>query len=82
MTRPVIGTVDHISGFVSGAGEQIISIDGKRFAAVIDLKRFPVVAGSIVEYRTAGNRAEILAVQCDLLPLPQAANLFNGGGEQ
>lgn len=81
MTRPVIGTVDHISGFVSGAGEQIISIDGKRFAAVIDLQRFPVVAGCKVEYRAEGARAEILAVQTDLLPMPEASNLFNMGGE-
>lgn len=81
-SRAIIGRVDHISAFVSGVGEQLITIDGRKFAAIIDLQRFPVAAGSIVEYRTHGNRAEILAVQAELLPEPLAESLFNFGGEQ
>jgi len=81
VTRPRIGTVDHISAFVSGDGQQLISIDGKQYAASINLKQFPIMAGSQVEYRTMGNRAEILALQVELLPVPSATNLFNMGGE-
>jgi len=81
VTRPRIGTVDHISAFVSGDGQQLITIDGKQYAASINFQRYPVMVGSQVEYRTMGNRAEILAVQAELLPLPSATNLFNMGGE-
>lgn len=81
MTRAIIGTVDHISAFVSGVGEQIITIDGRSYVTTINTARFPVVAGSKVEYRIAGKRAEILAVQAELIALPEAKNLFNMGGE-
>jgi hypothetical protein len=81
VTRPRIGTVEYISAFVSGDGQQLISIDGKQYAASINFERYPIRVGSQVEFRTAGNRAEILAVQAELLPLPEAATLFNMGGE-
>jgi hypothetical protein len=77
MTRPRIGTVEYISGFVSGDGQQLITIDGKTFAASINFERYPVRPGSQVEFRTEGNRAEILAVQAELIPVPQAQNLFS-----
>lgn len=80
MTRPACGKVEFLSGFAAG-DDRIIKIDGREYAAAIDLQRFPVSVGSIVEYRTEGNRAEITAVQSDLLPLPEAENLFNMGGE-
>lgn len=76
MTRPVCGKVEFLSGFAAGA-DRIIRIDGREYAAAIDLARFPVAIGSIVEYRTQGNRAEITGLQQDLLPLPQAENLFS-----
>ena len=77
MTRPILGKVEFLSGFAAVDGERIVKIDGRQYAAAIDLQRFPVAVGSIVEYRTEGKKAEILAVQQDLLPEPQPQNLFN-----
>jgi hypothetical protein len=76
MTRAICGKVEFLSGFAAG-NDHLIKIDGRQYAAAIDLERFPVAVGSIVEYRTEGKRAEILAVQQDLLPQPQTQNLFN-----
>lgn len=72
MKKAYIGTVDHVSAGVSGAGESLIYIDGRAFVAVINFQRFPIKAGSNVEYRTQGNRCEILAVQADLLDIRAA----------
>ena len=75
MTRPVCGKVEFLSGLAAGS-DRIIKIDGREYAAAIDLTRFPVTVGSIVEYRTQGRRAEITALQADLIALPEATNLF------
>lgn len=80
MTRPVCGKVEFLSGFAAGP-DRIIKIDGREYAAAIDLQKFPLAVGSIVEYRTDGNRAEITGMQQELLPLPESQNLFNMGGE-
>ena len=77
MTRARCGKVDSISAFTSGSGEQIIHIDGKRYAAVIDPARFPVRAGDIVEHIPAGTRTTITAVQALLINEPQSENLFS-----
>lgn len=76
MTRPVCGKVEFLSGFAAGP-DRIIKIDGPEYAAAIDLQKFPLSVGSIVEYRTDGKRAEITGLQQELLPMPEAANLFN-----
>ena len=76
MTRAVCGKVEFLSGFAAG-DDRIIRIDGREYAAAIDLSRFPVAVGSIVEYRTQGKRAEITGMQQELLPMPEAPNLFN-----
>lgn len=81
MTRPTLGKVEFLSGFAAVDGDRVLKIDGRQYAAAIDFQRFPVTVGSIVEYRTNGKRAEILAVQQDLLPQPQTQNLFTLGGE-
>jgi hypothetical protein len=81
MAKTRLGTVDSISGFVSGDGQRIIHIDGKGYAVSVNLERFPIKPGSIVEYSTRGNCADILAVQAELLPVPMVANLFNGGAQ-
>lgn len=74
--KPRCGRVEHISAFVSGDGQQLITIDGQRYAAVIDYQRFPLTVGSIVEFVPAGNRVTITAVQADLISLPLAAGPF------
>jgi hypothetical protein len=81
MTRPVCGKVEFLSGFAAGQ-DRIIKIDGREYAAAIDLQKFPIVVGSIVEYKTEGKRAEITGMQQELLPLPEAENLFTLGGEK
>lgn len=78
MTRPVCGKVEFLSGFAAGA-DRLIRIDGREYAAAIDLQKFPVAVGCIVEYRTEGKRAEITGLQQELLPMPEAATLFNSG---
>jgi len=80
VTRAICGKVEFLSGFAAGP-DRIIKIDGREYAAAIDLQKFPVAVGSIVEYRTDGKRAEITGMQQELLPLPEASNLFNMGGE-
>lgn len=83
MPKARCGTVEHISSFVSGDGQQLITIDGQRYAAVINFERYPIKIGSIVEHIPAGNKTTITAVQADLIAVPQAENLFNfNGGEQ
>lgn len=81
MSKPRIGIVDSVSSFASGDGQRLVSIDGKQYAVSVNLSRFPIVSGSQVEYVTHGNRADILAFQDELLPHPQASNLFALGGE-
>jgi hypothetical protein len=76
MTRPALGKIEFLSGFAAGP-DRIIKIDGREYAAAIDLQKFPVSVGSIVEYRTDGKRAEITGMQQELLPMPQAENLFS-----
>lgn len=80
MTRAICGKVEFLSGFAAGS-DRIIKIDGREYAAAIDLQKFPVAVGSIVEYRTQGKRAEITGLQQELLPPPQTQNLFTLGGE-
>lgn len=80
MTRARCGKVESLSGFAAGA-DRVIRIDGRDYAASIDLNKFPVSVGAIVEYRTEGRRAEITGLQVELLPLPESTNLFNMGGE-
>jgi len=80
VTRPVCGKVDFISGFAAGP-DRIIKIDGREYVAAIDLQKFPVAVGALVEYRTNGKRAEITGLQQELLPMPEASSLFNMGGE-
>lgn len=80
MTRPVCGKVEFLSGFAAGP-DRIIKIDGREYCAAIDLQKFPVSVGCIVEYSTDGKRAEITGLQGELLPFPESQNLFNMGGE-
>lgn len=77
MTKARCGRVDHISGFVSGDGQQLITIDGKTYGAVINFERFPISVGSIVEHVPAGNRTMITAVQAELIAVPLVSDLFS-----
>lgn len=78
--RARCGRVDFLSGFSVG-DDRIIRIDGREYVVAIDLQKFPVSLGSMVEYRTTGNRAEITGLQDELLAMPEATNLFNMGGQ-
>jgi hypothetical protein len=77
VTRARCGKVDSLSAFSSGSGEQLITIDGKTYATVIEA-RFPVRAGDIVEHRPAGSHTTITAVQTMLISEPESENLFSG----
>ena len=81
MSKARCGTVTRLSSFAAGDGSEVIHIDGKPYQTTLNRERFPVRVGSIVEFIPAGNRAEIVCVQADLLEV-RTAGLELFGGEQ
>lgn len=62
-------------------GRRNITIDGTQYFTTFDPSHFPVKVGALVEFKASKKQAEITAIQADLIPLPEAFNLFNQGGE-